>query len=364
MNKKNYEISALSLTSQTVCRLRAEILSGTYVVGQKLPSENALTQQFGVSRGTLRQALDVIEKERLIIRQQGRGTFVSNLVGTETTQGKASLLAIMVYEKEYFFGKIIQSASTQAAGRGYMLATGSNATVVEETQHTNAFIENKVAGAIITPRFHSPPDNYRRLIAAGIPVVMLNEEIEGVDEDFVSVDNARGTALATGHLIDLGHRRIAYVGHDRPEKINCQWQRLAGFTMTCKRAALDLPDQWVMNIPEDTYHQALPALFDDPARPTAIVTYNDISAGRVIQCAQRCHLRVPEDLSVVGFDDSELSHNSHPPITSVHPQYQQLGIAAVDLLLEKMRLTTPRPTCTIMVNPKLITRASTAAAPP
>jgi len=353
----------LSLAEKVASVLRDQIRQGEYAAGERLQNERELSRRFEVSRGTVRQALKLLESERLVIRQQGRGTFVCGPAYAPVRGNKASLIAAMVYEKEYYFGGVLSAASSQAATRGYMLTTGSNMTEELESRHLEAFINSGVCGVVLVPKVEHSQKAYDRLVAENIPVVLLDTTVTDREEDFVRVDNQQGIYLATRHLIDLGHRRIGYIGHARPENVAGQWDRLSGFLKTCKQAGIDVPEDWRMQITDDDFQPALRTILRQQDGPTAIVAYNDIWAVRVIRTARDMGIRVPEDLSVTGFDDSALARNYDIPVTSVHPEPSELGAAAVDLLIEKIEKPRTRPKRSILILPHLEVRQSTAAAP-
>jgi DNA-binding LacI/PurR family transcriptional regulator len=110
----------------------------------------------------------------------------------------------------------------------------------------------------------------------------------------------------------------------------------------------------------DDYLPKLRKLLEQANRPTAIVAFSDIWAIRVIQVAREFGLRVPDDLSVTGFDNSELSRTNDVSLTTVSVEPDELGQAVVDLLIEKIENPQPRPKRSILITPRLITRASTA----
>ncbi len=362
-NSDNRQNGLLSLADKTAACLREEIRQGKYRLGERLSDEHSLAQHFGVSRGTIRQALSILGRERLIVRQQGRGTFVSNPTFGDVVDRQAALLGVMVYEKEYYFGRILQGAAARAASRGYMLITGSNAQLEEETQHTEAFLKNAVAGVILSPRPHLNQPNYDKLRQAKTPVVMLDTTLPGCVEDFVSVDNYLGAYLATRHLIELGHRRLAYCGHSNVRDVPCRSERHRGFYDACEQAGIAVPQNWQMEAAWDDYSAALRTVLEAPERPTGFVTFNDSHAIRVIKEARALGISVPKDISVVGFDDSEMSQHYDVPLTTVHPEFDVIGATAVDLLIEHIETGPIKYKRSIVISPRLIVRESTGPNP-
>ena len=322
--------------------LRQDIHNGKYAVGERLANERELAHQFAVSRGTLRETLRILAAERLILRQQGRGTFVAD-PAYAPIRGEPALIGAMVYEKEYYFGGILQGASSQSCARGYILTTGSNATAELENQHLEAFLCNNIKGVILAPLAGQSCAIYDRFVDHNIPVVLLDSTLKDRDEDFVGVDDYRGAAMATQHLIELGHTRVAYVGGSHPERVSGEWQRQSGFHAACEQAQITTPRNWGILEDSTDHAENIQAALSLQERPTGIVAFNDFWAVRVIRTAQDMGLRVPQDLSVVGFDNSSIARNHDIPISSINPQLREQGNLVVDLLVEKIGNPHSRP---------------------
>ena len=173
------------------------------------------------------------------------------------------------------------------------------------------------------------------LVARGLPFVVIDPTAEpGPEVSSVGATNWSGGLAATKHLIDLGHRRIGII--TGPPELLCSRARLDGYRAALERAGLTVDDELVR--PGDFrvrggYEQAK-ALFGLDARPTAIFAGNDLSALGVLRAAREAGLRVPEDLSVVGFDDSPPSAWSTPSLTTVRQPLTEMAAVAVRTLLE------------------------------
>ncbi|MHB9070968.1 MAG: GntR family transcriptional regulator [Sedimentisphaerales bacterium] len=348
----------MTLSSMAAEKLRKDIHSGHYKIGQRLANEHKLASNFGVNRGTIRKALKILEEERLIARRHGHGTFVTNPTYAQTTGTAVSLIGAMVWENENYIGAILNGAFSRSASRGYMLTTASNSSGNVESYNSDAFIKSGIRGIILTPRRHSV-NTYKRLVEANIPVVMLDTILSGTKEDFVSVNNLQGIEMATEHLIELGHTKIGYVGSNDKNDIPCTPSRLEGFLGTCARHNIETPDTWRIEVGE-TYLPQFHSLLSQPNRPTAIVAHCDIWAVRIIQVARELGLKVPQDLSVTGFDDSEVSRTNSIPLTTVSPEPDEIGTTIIDLLIEKIENPRPRPKRSILITPRLVVRESTA----
>ena len=368
--------SVMNRVNGTAEHLRNDINKGVYAVGQKLAGELILAKQYGVSRSTLRQALDILSKEMLISRHPGRGTFVSHpgqISDTKTTTNTIGVMIYLVEEipfEQYFFGDILKHAFQYAATRGYLIAT---APVYPENivdQSAEIFIETGVKGVVMSPLLHSRAA-YNRLIEEKIPVVLLDTRVAGCNEDFVGVDDLAGMEMAARHLIELGHTRIVYAGPEHPfmATVRSQGDRYVGCTRACVQSGLQAPEIWRVEgnyiVDDDSILENIKAnlrgSLSRKNRPTAIVTFNDIIALQIILAAQDIGLKVPDDLSVVGFDNSQLGKKNNIPITTVNPKPEDLGETAVDLLISKIANGhNNHRKHSILITPELIIRESTA----
>ncbi|MHC5908544.1 LacI family DNA-binding transcriptional regulator [Streptomyces sp. S6] len=172
-----------------------------------------------------------------------------------------------------------------------------------------------------------------QLTAKGIPFVVL-DPVDELPEDvpFVGATNWRGGQTATRHLIGLGHRRIAMVsGPDHPFCL----ARLSGYTSALTEAGLAFDPGLVVKTRLTSEHGLAAArdLLSGPERPTAVFTANDMQALGVYQAARELGLRIPHDLSVVGFDDVPATAWMDPPLTTVHQPLAEMAVAATELAL-------------------------------
>lgn len=340
--------------------LRQEIREGRYSVGQRLANERTLAERFDVSRGTIRKAMKMLETERLIARQQGRGTFVADpTFGPAPGTTQTALLGAIVSEKVDYFAALLRSASSQATLRGYVMTTGANVVAEEEAQHVEVLLRSGVRGVLLTPRPFSTA-SYCRLREAKVQIVLVDTQIGGIDEDFVSVDDRRGTFLATMHLIKLGHKRIAYLGHPYAYDVPCGPDRLGGFVDACKAAGTELRNEWILECDEASTPARCRELLSHQDRPTGVVAYNDDRAVILANSARSLGMELPRDLSVVGFDNSAVARVYDTPLTSVDAECREIGTSAANLLIDKIDNPRTRPAVSIRVTPRLVLRDSCA----
>ncbi|MBM1195488.1 LacI family DNA-binding transcriptional regulator [Pseudomonas weihenstephanensis] len=189
------------------------------------------------------------------------------------------------------------------------------------------------------------------------PMVIVDRSLEGIDADLVRIDHEQGAYLATRHLLDLGHRAIACIGG--PAITSVAHMRKAGYLRALSEAGLIPNDEWMIESDFSCtggYEAAGRLLSGD--RPSAIFACNDMMGIGVLRAAAERHIRVPEQLSVIGFDDVQMSRYVYPALTTVGQSILQLGETAAQVLLR--RIATPQQAVEqLIVAPSIVLREST-----
>ncbi len=197
-----------------------------------------------------------------------------------------------------------------------------------------------------------------------LPLVVI-DPMNVPTRDMVSVGstNFRGGQAAARHLVELGHRRIAYLGGRASAE--CSQARLGGFRSALEEAGVSLPEEYVHHTEDFHYEDGLqgaPQLLSLAQRPSAIFAASDELARGVIEAALSVGLSVPDDLSIVGFDDTEIARIASPPLTTVRQPLQEMGAVALRTVL---RLVAGEKIDSnhVELATELVVRASTAPAP-
>jgi LacI family transcriptional regulator len=232
-----------------------------------------------------------------------------------------------------------------------------------ERTYLDRLAQQRVQGVLITP---IDPDSplLNELPRRGIPIVVVDRTRTGEDLCTVSVDDGLGGRLAVEHLIDAGHRRIAYIGG--PERIGQVRDRRAGAYDAVRSAGGKPEDLVVLNTRGLTVAEGLAAgerLVGMPkrSRPTAAFCANDLLALGLLQRAVSLGVRVPEDLAIVGYDDIDFAAAAAVPLTSVRQPRRLLGRTAAKLLLEEAENPDQHTHQQVVFTPELVARASTRA---
>jgi LacI family transcriptional regulator len=274
---------------------------------------------------------------------------------------QSGTLGLVVAEvRNPFFTEAIHSIEAVAYEHNYrLLLCNSDEDPERERLHLEALIAQRIGGIIVMPVTQSG----RSLLSAihhGIPLVCLDRRVEDLEVDSVLVDNIAGVRQAVAHLVALGHRRIGHIGG---RVITPTLERLTGYRQ--ELAAWGIAEEEVLvrigpGVLEDSGYREALALLDLPNPPTAIFVNNSPLALGTLAAVRDRGLHIPEEISVVGFDDAPWSALLDPPLTLVAQPTDALGRAAASLLVERVERRSGTPTRHIVLPPRLVVRASTA----
>lgn len=258
----------------------------------------------------------------------------------------------------------VQAAAEEYDYHSYVYSSLKNSG--NERKGIESFFSRRVEGLLISAM--EAEENmpvYRDLAARNFPVVFLND-IAGLEADAVVTDNFAGAMKAMEHLYFLGHRKIMFIGPQ--EDTSFKTQRLAAYRQCLQQKELKDDLVWCEeNDPLCGYRAVKTASFSN-IRPSAIFAHNDIVALGVYRALHEIGSKIPDDISIVGYDDLDTCRFVHPPLTSVGVPLRELARVAVDLLMrriEEARKSAGQTPSTqvrqkIVITPKLVVRQSTA----
>jgi DNA-binding LacI/PurR family transcriptional regulator len=236
---------------------------------------------------------------------------------------------------------------------------------MREDDYIELLMERGVSGIIFVSGLHADSTadrtRYVRLIETGLPIVMINGYRADIEAPHISNDDVASMEMAVDHLIALGHRRIGLaVGQDR---FVPSIRKTEGFRRGVSRnLGISVPDELIVNtlFTVEGGQAAAQMLIDRGS--TAICCGSDVMAVGVIRAARQRGLRVPEDVSVVGFDDSAFTPYLDPPLTTIRQPVRQMSLDAVSALLDEIS-GTKGPRTELVYRPELVMRNSTAPVP-
>ena len=260
-----------------------------------------------------------------------------------------------------FYSFVVQGAVKEAIERDYnLLFSFMGASYTGFADLPKVIRERNVEGVLFIR--HTLPKMIRDLQSFGLPIVAIDNEprIKGIDS--LQIDNRLGAGLAASHLVELGHERLAFVGPvEAPPSVE---ERAQGFAERAHSFGAPKPQQIQASaLTFDAAYSATLKAFKAKARtPTAIFCANDEMAAGVLRAAREAELRVPRDLSVIGFDDIAMSSYTDPPLTTIGVVKEHLGRRAMNLLIERIQGSKAKPHSEL-APVSLVVRSSTAAPP-
>lgn len=322
-------------------QLKSAIQSGKIAPGERLPSENQLAAEYGLSRHTVRKALNMLAGEGYIVTEQGRGTFCSErLLHMKKSH---NIAVIITYITDYIFPRLIQGMDSVLSANGYsiILKSTGNSRKMEE-QALEDILKKDVDGLIIEPSKSElvcrHEHLYRMLEEYEIPYIFIQGIYEQMaDRPHILMDDCQGGYLVTKYLLELRHRCIAGVfkADDFQGK-----ERHKGYVRALQEAGIPYdPELVVWFHTEDRKSKpalAVRQMIRKKIPVDAFVCYNDQIAMSVCQELTGLGLKIPEDVSVTGYDNSLYARGDLTLTTIDHPQ-EKLGEMAAELLLEKIR---------------------------
>ncbi|HKA17797.1 MAG TPA: LacI family DNA-binding transcriptional regulator [Blastocatellia bacterium] len=318
-----------------------------------------------VSHSTVSRALhnsplvshETAQRIREIAREKGyRPSAIARSLVTRRTK---TIGVVVTRIADPFIAEVVNGIEEVANDHGYsVFLANSNADPDREVKVVHSFHERRVDGILVTASrvgaLYMP-----LLTEMRVPTVLINNQHPGDFVHSVMIDNVIASSQATEHLIHLGHKRVAYIGDQYG--FQSDTERFAGY-----RRALGIAD--VPFLPELIAHgdgnaeggmRAMQKLLETVEPPTAVFCYNDMSALGALRAIRAKSMRVPEDISVVGFDDLFIASYTNPALTTISQPMKHMGSTAMEILLKLFNGENSQNN--IKVQGQLIVRESTAA---
>jgi LacI family transcriptional regulator len=328
-----------------------------------------VAQLAGVSQGTVSNVLNHPEwvtapKRKAVEDAIAELGFVRHEAARHLRTGYSQTIGLLLLDTDNpGFINVARGVEEYAIERGWnVLIANSARDLSRERAYLRVYTEARVAGVIVVPHDEFA-EGLHQVRAGGMPAVVVDRLETGQGNISVGVDDRRGGWLAGRHLVDLGHRHIAFIGDE--STATPVHERLMGLRTAVAEVG---PESTLDVLPAElsfdggrVIGEQLAAL-PPSCRPTAVVSAIDLIAFGVLQTLLQHGIRVPDDISVVGYDDISFSKQLSVPLTSVRRPHYQMGTAAAELLLTAVS-GEPLPSRHLVFEPELIVRSSTACAP-
>jgi len=315
------------------------IAEGKLNAGDRLPSENELTERFGISRQTVRKAIGLLEEQGTVRRVRGSGTYVS-FDRRENLERRNRIAVMTTYVESYIFPKTIQGIEKILFERGYSVQISFTNNTLEREKNvlTDLINRDDVAGIIVEGTKSGLPNPnlylYRQLMNRKIPIVFINTFYPELAVPHVSLNDVKAAETAVNYLIGKGHENIGAIlklddGQGR--------LRYLGYLKAMEAAGLPVTDSRLVWIDTDESKQlnyCRDKILNRVEECSALFCYNDQIAFQLIRMLDERGIRVPEDVSVISVDDSDLALHSEVQITSLPHPKEKLGAKVAEVLLD------------------------------
>lgn len=337
--------------------LRRRILTAQYASGERIPPERELLEEFGCSRLTVAKAMAPLVAEGLIARHQGRGTFVARgiarpdgrVAGARTPLRPTARGNVIKYLSPGSEAGVRSSRDDVLTGlhavlddAGYHVSVDFYRDTEEHVRCLDRLSDPQIAGVVLWPA--PDPRTMARteaLAREGVPLVLIDTYLPGLDCDYVVTDNIEGAASMVRHLAGLGHRRVCYV--TEPTVRTSLRDRLSGFLRGMVETGLPLDGGSVARVDDGCLHvegsarlvPVLRELLERTEPPTALFASHDVLAIALREAAGSLGLRVPRDVSVAGYDGIEAAAFGTPPLTTVEQDFRRMATDAARILMER-----------------------------
>ena len=301
-------------------------------------------------------------RQRVAIAAKELG-YVPDAAAQALVRGRTQIIGVVVTTlDDPFIGALVQTIESAAHDQGYVIILASSNDIPEREVAAARMLQSRRVDGVIVASSRAGALYKVQLEQPRVPVVVINNLAEPSDGLVLSVgvDNRHGGKVATAHLIEKRHRRIAYVAS--PPNRSDNKERMAGYRQALAEAGIGYSKSLVVQGTggTDGGQRALPVLLslDDP--PSAVFCYNDLTAIGLMDAARRAGLALPRDLAIVGFDDIAMAQFCHPPLTTIAQPIAELGWRAIKLVLALLAddAAGTAPGRNVTVRGQLIVRAS------
>lgn len=341
--------------------VKEQITTNNLKKGDKFYNEGELASMFDISRQTVRHAVGLLEAENVLERIQGKGTFVSS--GLNTNGKRKTIGVVLTIIDRYIFTAIIQGIEEIIQRNGYAMHLAFSGNEIDgEYNALSLIIDSEVEGIILGPAKSNIYNPYSRIYdeikELGIPLVFLDAYHEGTDFPNVSMDDVAAGRIATEYLIQAGHTKIAgfFISDTIQGKL-----RFQGYVDALLSASIKFVPKhtlWYAKEDEDEMFGDLESkrVLERLEGCSALLCFNDRLAFHMVDQLTKAGLRVPEDISVIGIDNSDMATLCQVPLTTfAHPK-EELGKLAAENLIQLIH--DPAFDARTLVQPTLVERNS------
>lgn len=343
--------------------IERKIRTGEIPLGFRIPSERDLAQSLGVSQMTVNKAVALMVRDGWLRRELGNGTFVEETLDIPTSKDVTIGFALpqlsASVEEDYFVGALLRGVQKAAISRplNLRMLDAHSADLAEEIE------KGELDGCIVVDLRDEHREAIQKLAQLGRRILLLGASDVTVNTPFVDGDNMNGTAAAVKHLLGLGHRRIVGI-FALMETWNSKQRHLSFMNTLSENGTPANPEHVLLDegngrllTPETKVRLA--DLLGRRQGPTAVLCGGYFLALQAMHLISELGLRIPDDVSIVGYDDPVSARYLNPPLTTVRQPLEEMGEQSVINLYDwvRSRASPPPP---MILKESLVVRLSTA----
>ncbi len=324
-----------------------------------------IAKELGISPSTVSRALKDhpninIKTKKAVQELAKKLNYRPNAVALSLLQSKSNIIGLIIPEVvHHFFSTVISGIEDYALDKGYnVMMYQSNESYEREVSNTQAILANRIDGLLVSISKETKDyAHLNRLIESGIPIVLFDRSVEEIHADRVIINDFEGAYMATEHLIEQGCKRISHLAGPQSRLIGKK--RLAGY----RQALIDhrLPVYEDLVIDCDTYEAALeqmPKLLNSSIKPDGVFAVNDMTAIGAMKIIKMYGMKIPKDIAVVGFGNDFEGRILETGLSSIEQKGYEMGEAAVELLIERLKIGGRKEAETKILKSNLIIRDS------
>lgn len=342
--------------------LRQKINLQVFKMNEAIPSEFQLQKQYEVSRHTIRQAISLLVNEGYLRKEKGSGTYVDNVFKQEVRafEENKTIGVITTYVSDYIFPTIIRGIEKTLSENGYsLLLSSTNNNYQQEKDCLEKMMQQNVQGLIIEPtksnQYNPNLALYTQLRDQGVPIVMINATYEELSIPRISVNDELGGFLATDYLMKQNHRNILLI--TKIDDLQGKY-RMKGFIRASEENKIMFKSENIMTYTTETKNEILKQAVEQIGTYhfTGVVCYNDEFASELSQKLIEKNISIPDDISIIGNDNSTLGKMGSIALTTLDHPKEALGVDAANLIVKSIQSESIQDDITY--TPKLIERSS------
>lgn len=326
-----------------------------------------IARELGISPSTVSRALkdhpDISQATRDAVNELAeRWNYRPNPIALSLKSGSSKTIGVIIPDVvHYFFSTVISGIEDIVYQRDYnMILCQSNEMWEHEVKNIRTLLSSRVDGILASvAKTTTDFSHYRNILEKDMPLVFFDRAVEELKTDSVVIDDEAGAYKAVNHLLRTGKKQIVHLAG--PPHLAIALHRLEGYTRAMKEYRLTPSKDDILRCDDiESAERMIPGMLKRTPRPDAFFAVNDLTAAQTMMIVKRHGLRIPEDIAVVGFTNSQIATLTDPGLTSVDQKGFQMGQEAARLLID--RIEKPRgPIQNKVITSELVVRGSSSA---